>query len=113
MRSPAVADRDPMTVVVADDSVLLRAGIVRLLEDAGFDVVGQAGDADDLLRKVAAHRPDVAIVDIRMPPTQTDDGLRAALEIRGRFPDIGVLVLSQYVEEAYALELVADSAERT
>ena len=102
-----------MRVVVADDSVLLREGIVRLLEDAGCEVVGQAGDAEDLVRKVSAHKPDVAVVDIRMPPTHTDDGLRAALEIRRRVPETGVLVLSQYVEEGYALDLVADSAERT
>ncbi len=95
-----------MRVVVADDSVLLREGIVRLLTEAGMDVVGQAGDAEDLLRKVGAHRPDVAIVDIKMPPTHTDEGLRAAAEIRERQPDVGVLVLSQYVEEGYALELV-------
>jgi DNA-binding NarL/FixJ family response regulator len=99
-----------MRVVVADDSVLLREGIVRLLEESGFDVVAQAGDADDLLRKVGAHKPDVAIVDIRMPPTNTDDGLRAAIEIRSRHPQTGVLVLSQYVEEGYALELVGDAA---
>jgi DNA-binding NarL/FixJ family response regulator len=97
-------------VVVADDSVLLREGVVRLLEEWGFDVVGQAGDADDLLRKVNAHKPDVAIVDIRMPPTNTDDGLRAALRIRAEHPDTSVLVLSQYVEESYALELVGDAA---
>jgi DNA-binding NarL/FixJ family response regulator len=102
-----------MRIVVAEDSVLLREGIVRLLEDAGFEVVGQAGDADDLVRKVSAHKPDVAVVDIRMPPTETDDGLRAALEIRRKLPSTGVLVLSQYVEEGYALELVADSAEGT
>ncbi len=102
---------DGMRVVVAEDSVLLREGIVRLLDGAGFDVVGQAGDAEDLVRKTAAHKPDVAVVDIRMPPTGTDDGLRAALEIRERLPDTGVLVLSQYLEEGYALELVADSAE--
>ncbi len=95
-----------MRVVVADDSVLLREGIVRLLTEAGMDVVGQAGDAEDLLRKVGAHKPDVAIVDIKMPPTHTDEGLRAAAEIRERQPDVGVLVLSQYVEEGYALELV-------
>jgi DNA-binding NarL/FixJ family response regulator len=100
-------------IVVAEDSVLLREGIVRLLEDAGHDVVAQAGDADDLLRKALAHKPDVAVVDIRMPPTQTDDGLRAAIEIRQQLPDTGVLVLSQYVEEGYALELIADGAERT
>jgi DNA-binding NarL/FixJ family response regulator len=100
-------------IVVAEDSVLLREGIVRLLEDAGLEVVAQAGDADDLLRKALAHKPDVAVVDIRMPPTHTDDGLRAALEIRQRLPATGVLVLSQYVEEGYALELIADGAERT
>jgi DNA-binding NarL/FixJ family response regulator len=97
-------------VVVAEDSVLLREGIARLLGEQGHDVVAQAGDAEDLLRKVGAHHPDVAVVDIRMPPTNTDDGLRAALRIRTEHPDTGVLVLSAYVEEAYALELVADSA---
>jgi DNA-binding NarL/FixJ family response regulator len=102
-----------MRVVVAEDSVLLREGIVRLLGEAGFDVVGQAGDAEDLVRKVSAHKPDVAVVDIRMPPTSTDDGLRAALEIRRRLPRTGVLVLSQYVEEGYALELVGDGADGT
>lgn len=95
-----------MRVVVADDSVLLREGIVRLLEEAGMDVVAQAGDGEDLLRKVGAHKPDVAIIDIKMPPTHTDEGLRAAAEIRARQPDVGVLVLSQYVEEGYALELL-------
>ena len=101
----------PLRVVVADDSVLLREGIVRLLDESDdFEVVAQAGDADDLLRKVSAHRPDVAVVDIRMPPTNTDDGLRAALEIRASQPGTSVLVLSQYVEEGYALELVGDSA---
>jgi DNA-binding NarL/FixJ family response regulator len=84
--------------------------VVRLLEESGFEVVAQAGDAEDLIRKVGAHKPDVAIVDIRMPPTNTDDGLRAALEIRATQPDTGVLVLSQYVEEGYALELVSDTA---
>jgi DNA-binding NarL/FixJ family response regulator len=98
-------------VVVADDSVLLREGVVRVLEDAGAEVVAQAGDAEDLLRKVGAHKPDVAIVDVRMPPTHTDEGLRAAAEIRRRFPDVGVLVLSQYVEESYAMELLSHSAE--
>jgi DNA-binding NarL/FixJ family response regulator len=83
---------------------------VRLLEENGFDVVAQAGDAEDLIRKVKAHKPDVAVVDIRMPPTNTDDGLRAALEIRAELPDTGVLVLSQYVEEGYALDLVGESA---
>jgi DNA-binding NarL/FixJ family response regulator len=100
-----------LRVVVADDSVLLREGIVRLLEDAGFEVVGQAGDAEELVRKVRAHKPEAAVVDIRMPPTNTDDGLRAARQIRDELPDTGVLVLSQYVEEGYALDLVAESAE--
>jgi DNA-binding NarL/FixJ family response regulator len=99
-----------MRVVVAEDSVLLREGIVRILEDAGIEVAGQAGDAEDLLRKVRAHRPDVAITDIRMPPTHTDEGLRAAHAIRGELPDVGVLVLSQYVEQGYALDLLADNA---
>jgi len=98
---------------VGEDSVLLREGIVRVLCEAGFEVVAQAGDAEELLRKVCAHRPDVAVVDIRMPPTETDDGLRAAIEIRRRLPRTGVVVLSQYLEEAYALALVADSAEGT
>jgi DNA-binding NarL/FixJ family response regulator len=96
-------------VVVADDSVLLREGVARLLDESGFEVVGQAGDADDLRRKVFAHKPDVAVVDIRMPPDNTDDGLRAALDIRARQPETAVLVLSQYVEEGYALDLVGDS----
>jgi DNA-binding NarL/FixJ family response regulator/class 3 adenylate cyclase len=100
-----------MRVVIADDTVLLREGVARLLEEAGFDVAAQSGTADDLLRHVAMHRPDVAIVDIRMPPTHTDEGLRAAHEIRERFPATGVLVLSQYVEAAYALELLSGDAE--
>jgi DNA-binding NarL/FixJ family response regulator len=100
-----------MRIVVADDSVLLREGVVRLLEETGSEVVGQSGTAEDLLRHVAMHNPDVAIVDIRMPPTQTDEGLRAAKEIRERFPDVGVLVLSQYVEAAYAMELLGENAE--
>jgi DNA-binding NarL/FixJ family response regulator/class 3 adenylate cyclase len=100
-----------MRVVLADDSILLREGVARLLEDAGFDVVAQSGTADDLLRHVGMHKPDVAIVDIRMPPTQTDEGLRAAQEIRDRFPDCGVLVLSQYVEPGYAMELLGQNAE--
>src|SRR5687768_8385817 len=91
-----------MRVVVAEDSVLLRAGVVHLLEAAGFDVVGQAGDAEELMRAVWEHRPDVAVTDIRMPPTHTDEGLRAAARIRAELPGIGVLVLSQYAEEAYA-----------
>ncbi|WP_183344895.1 response regulator transcription factor [Conexibacter arvalis] len=99
-----------MRVVIAEDSVLLREGIARLLQDAGHEVVGQAGDAEDLVRKVLAHRPDIAIVDVRMPPTNTDDGLRAALELRERAPDVAVLVLSQYVEEGYAHELIGGGA---
>jgi len=98
-------------VVIADDSVLLRAGLARLLEDAGFEVVGQAGDAEDLLRKVRAHHPDLAVTDIRMPPTQTDEGLRAAQQIRGEMPEIALMVLSQYIDERYALELLQGSAE--
>ena len=99
-----------MRVVVAEDSVLLREGIVRILEEAGIEVAGQSGDAEDLLRKVRAHKPDVAITDIRMPPTNTDEGLRAAHEIRAELPEVGVLVLSQYVEHGYALDLLADNA---
>jgi DNA-binding NarL/FixJ family response regulator len=99
-----------MRLVVADDSVLLREGVVRLLEESGFEVVGQAGDAEDLLRKVRAHKPDAAIVDVRMPPTHTDEGIRAAQQIRTELPEVGVLVLSQYVEEVYARELLADDA---
>jgi DNA-binding NarL/FixJ family response regulator len=98
-------------VVIADDSVLLRAGLVRLLQDAGFDVVAEASDAEDLLRKVRAHRPAVAVTDIRMPPTQTDEGLRAAQQIRREMPEVGVLVLSQYIDEGYAVELLQGSAE--
>ncbi|MGZ4359603.1 MAG: response regulator transcription factor [Gaiellaceae bacterium] len=100
-----------MRVVLADDSVLLREGIARVLAEAGFDVVGQAGDAEELLLKVRSYSPDVAIVDIRMPPTHTDEGLRAAKEIRERHPGTGVLVLSQYVETSYAFELLSESAE--
>jgi DNA-binding NarL/FixJ family response regulator/class 3 adenylate cyclase len=101
----------PVRVVLADDSVLLREGVARLLDEAGFEVVAQSGTAEDLLRHVAMHQPDVAVVDIRMPPTQTDEGLRAAKEIRQRHPDTGVLVLSQYVEPGYAMDLLSESAE--
>ena len=96
--------------MIADDHVLLRQGVASMLEAQGFEVVAQAGDAEDLVRKVGAHRPDVAIVDIRMPPTNTDDGLRAAMAIRQTHPEVGVLVLSQYVEADYALELIGDDA---
>jgi DNA-binding NarL/FixJ family response regulator len=98
-------------VVVAEDSVLLREGIVRLLEEAGIEVVGQAGDAEELVRKVRAHKPDVAIIDVRMPPTNTDDGLRAAQQIRAELPDVALLVLSQYIEESYAVELLESGSE--
>jgi DNA-binding NarL/FixJ family response regulator len=98
-------------VIVADDSTLLREGLVRLLEEGGLEVVGQASDGEELLRKVRAHKPDVAVVDVRMPPTHTDEGLRAAREIRAELPEVSVLVLSQYVEVAYARELLAESAE--
>ena len=102
-----------MRVIVGEDSVLFREGIVRVLDEAGFEVVAQVGDAEELMEEVAAHKPDVAIVDIRMPPTETDDGLRAAIEIRRRLPETGVVVLSQYLEEGYALDLIADTAEGT
>jgi DNA-binding NarL/FixJ family response regulator len=97
-------------VVIAEDSLLLRAGLARLLTEGGLEVVGEAGDARDLMRMVALRAPDVAVVDVRMPPTHTDEGLRAAREIRARHPGCGVLVLSQYLEEAYALELLGDDA---
>jgi DNA-binding NarL/FixJ family response regulator len=106
-----VAEKAPLRVVLAEDSVLLREGIARLLEDFGFEIVGQAGDADELLLKVRSYSPDVALVDIRMPPTHTDEGLRAAKEIRAKHPQTGVLVLSQYVEPGYAMELLSESAE--
>jgi DNA-binding NarL/FixJ family response regulator len=100
----------PLRVVIGEDEVLLREGITRLLSDSGFDVVAQAGDAIDLRRKVAAHRPDVAIVDVQMPPDGTDDGLRAAIAIRTEHPETGVLVLSQFSDERYALDLIGDDA---
>jgi DNA-binding NarL/FixJ family response regulator len=100
-----------LRVVIAEDSLLLREGIARLLHDSGFHVVGQAGTAEELLLKVRSYVPDVAIVDIRMPPTHTDEGLRAAKEIRERHPGVGVLVLSQYVESGYALELLQGNAD--
>jgi DNA-binding NarL/FixJ family response regulator/class 3 adenylate cyclase len=100
-----------MKVVLADDSILLREGIARLLEDAGFDIVGQVANADDLLLKVRSYSPAVAIVDIRMPPTFSDEGLRAAKEIREKHRGTAVLLLSQYVEPAYAMELLSESAE--
>ena len=100
-----------MRVVVADDAVILREGLARLLAEAGFEVVGLAGDANELFDEVERHRPDVAIVDIRMPPTHTDEGLRAAKAIRERWPQTGVLVLSQHVRASYALELLSDGTD--
>ena len=98
----------PLRVVIGEDEVLLREGIAQILTNADFEVVGTAGDADGLLRKGLAHRPDVAIVDIQMPPWQGDDGLRAAVELRRQRPETGVLVLSQYFEERYALDVIGD-----
>jgi DNA-binding NarL/FixJ family response regulator len=97
--------------VIGEDSVLLREGIARLLAEEGFEVVAQAGDEQDLVRKVRAHKPDVAVIDIRMPPDHSDEGLRAARAIRASLPGVGILVLSQYVDEHYALALLADGAE--
>ncbi|HEV7758224.1 MAG TPA: response regulator transcription factor [Acidimicrobiales bacterium] len=100
-----------MRIVIAEDSVLLRAGLTRLLLDAGDEVVATVGDADALLDVVERHQPQLAVVDVRMPPTHTDDGLRAALQIRRRWPAVGILVLSQYVEERYATDLLADGTD--
>ena len=100
----------PLRVVVAEDSFLLRAGVVRVLEDTGFVVVGEASDAEELLDQVREHRPDVVVTDIRMPPTQTDEGVRAAAVIRSEHPQTGVVVLSQYVKESYAIQLLEESA---
>jgi DNA-binding NarL/FixJ family response regulator len=97
--------------MIAEDSVLLREGLARLLGDADFEVVGQCENADELLLKVRSYPPDVVIVDIRLPPTHNDEGLRAALEIRAQHPSVGVLVLSQYMELGLAMKLLADSAE--
>jgi DNA-binding NarL/FixJ family response regulator/class 3 adenylate cyclase len=111
LRNTVATLGNSVRVVLADDSVLLREGIARLLTESGFEVAAQSGNAEDLMRHVGMHKPDVAIVDIRMPPTHTDEGLRAAREIRERHPETGVLVLSQYVEPGYALDLLAESAE--
>ncbi len=102
---------DVLRVVIGEDDVLLREGVARILAEAGFDVVAQTGDAEDLLRKALAHRPDVALVDVQMPPGHGDDGLRAAVELRRQRPETGVLVLSQFYEERYAVDLIGDSAE--
>jgi DNA-binding NarL/FixJ family response regulator len=104
-----VSDR-PLRVVVAEDSFLLRAGVVRVLEDAGFVVAGEASDEEELLDQVREHRPDVVVTDIRMPPSQTDEGVRAAAVIRSELPRTGVVVLSQYVKESYAIQLLEESA---
>ncbi|GAA4437947.1 response regulator transcription factor [Actinokineospora soli] len=101
-----------MRVIVAEDSTLLREGLVRLLADEGHDVVAAVGDAEALLAATERHRPDVVLTDVRMPPTHTEEGLRAALEIRRRWPDTGVLVLSQYVEKRYAVELITADTGR-
>jgi DNA-binding NarL/FixJ family response regulator len=111
MAEPSADSPSAIRIVIADDQVLLREGVARLLDAAGFDVVGLAGDAPALLRKVEAHHPDVAVIDIQMPPDRTDDGLRAGIEIRRRHPRVGVLVLSQFLEERYALDLIGESAE--
>ena len=99
-----------MRVVIAEDSALLREGLVRLLEDRGYEVDAAVGDASSLLEAVAEHHPDVVVTDIRMPPTHTDEGMRAAAELRRQYPEIGVLVLSQYIETTYATALLAGNA---
>ncbi|MGZ4324231.1 MAG: response regulator transcription factor [Solirubrobacteraceae bacterium] len=99
-----------LRVVVAEDQLLLREGLIRLLTENGFEVVAQAGDAVDLRRKVAAHHPDVAVIDVQMPPDNTDDGLRAALAIRREHPQTGILMLSQFRDEAYAMDLIGNDA---
>ena len=101
---------EPLRVLIAEDQLLLREGLGRLLTESGFEVVALASDAPDLLRKVSAHHPDVAIVDVQMPPGNADDGLRAAIEIRRTHPEVGVLVLSQFRDEAYAVDLIGDDA---
>ena len=102
---------EPLRIVIGEDDVLLREGVARLLDDAGMEVVARAGDADDFLRKTLAHRPDVAVVDVQMPHRHEDDGLQAAMALRERLPEIGVLVLSQFYEESYALNLIGDHAQ--
>jgi DNA-binding NarL/FixJ family response regulator len=101
----------PVRIVIGEDDVLMREGIARLLAEAGYEVVAQAGDAEALLRKALAHRPDVVVADVQMPPGHGDDGLRAALELRKQRPETGVLVLSQYYEDEYALELIGEQPE--
>jgi DNA-binding NarL/FixJ family response regulator len=106
-----VSEAKPLRVVVGEDEPLVRAGVVTVLKEAGFDVVGEAADADDLARKVNAHQPDVVVADIQMPPRHSDDGLRAAQQIRTDHPGIGVVILSQHLETRYALELVGEGAK--
>jgi DNA-binding NarL/FixJ family response regulator len=108
----AATDAPPvLRVSIGEDDVLLREGIARILSGAGLNVVAQAGDADELVRRTLAYRPDVAIVDVQMPPRREDDGLRAAIELRRRLPELGVLILSQYCEPAFAVQLIGDRPE--
>ncbi len=106
-----IRSRPALRVVIGEDDVLLREGIARILTDAGLDVVAQSGDADDMLRRSLAHRPDVVVADVRMPPRRDDDGLQAAMELRRREPRIGVLILSQFCEPAYVIQLVGERPE--
>jgi len=106
-----VSSGEQLRVLVGEDDPLVREGIVRVLEEAGLEVVGVAADADDLVRKAGGHRPDIVVTDIQMPPEGTDDGLRAAVRIRQAQPQVGVIVLSQFLEDRYALDLVGDRAE--
>jgi DNA-binding NarL/FixJ family response regulator len=101
----------PLRVAIGEDDVLLREGMARLLDDAGLDVVAQAGDAEHLLRRTLAHRPDVAIIDVQMPPRHENDGLLAAIELRERLPETGVMILSQFCEPSFALDLIGDRPE--
>jgi DNA-binding NarL/FixJ family response regulator len=108
----ATAEKEPaLRVALGEDDVLLREGIARILTDAGLQVVGQSGDAEDMLRRALAYRPDVVVTDVQMPPRREDDGLQAALELRRRRPEIGVLILSQFCEPAYVMELVGEHPE--
>jgi DNA-binding NarL/FixJ family response regulator len=106
-----VHESTPLRVAIGEDDVLLREGIARILIEAGLDVVAQSGDADDLLRRTLAHRPDVVIVDVRMPPRREDDGLVAAIELRRRLPRTGVLILSQFCEPSFAVDLIGSRPE--